>query len=166
MGELLYPFGLTEEQKASLPVPDYLSDRYRMDLSRKEVRSYLSAVKECVRRGAFIVLEGNPTDPLNTRYKNTEFLFMYGLQDRENQRKILLSVVEEEFCHVVLSNDGRSLYVFCLDRTLLKMSGEYEEARIYLKHDYRPGNDPYNLVISFHALELPIIRAFEDRGEE
>lgn len=160
VGELLYPLGLTAEERSALHIPDYSSSRYRTDCSFAEIRAYLKSVNACVRRGEFVVLEGDPDDPLSTRYKNTDFLLTYGLADRESQKQLLLSVSEDEFCHVVICNDGRELYVFCLDRPLYKAMVGREMVRVYLKHDYNGRS--FDTVVSLHGLELPIMRAFED----
>lgn len=162
MGELLYPLGLSETEKASLPVPDYTSAYYRMDYSVAAIRSYLNAVKECVRRNAFVVLKGDPDDPTDTRKKNASFMRRYGLWDKAAQQALLLSITEDEFCHAVMCNDGRELYVFCLDRMLYKTLSGFEQVRIYVKHDYAQGISPFNVVVSLHELELPILKAFED----
>ena len=160
MGEVLYPLGLTSDERAALRIPDYSSSRYRTDCSLAEVRAYLKNVKACIRHDEFVVLEGDPDDPLNTRCKNSEFLFAYGLADRQRQKQLLLSVSEDEFCHVVICNDGRELYVFCLDRSLYKAASGCERVRMYLKHDY--DGKSFDVVVSLHGLELPIVRAFGD----
>lgn len=144
-----------------MPVPDYTSTRYRMDLSRKEVHSYLRAVKECVRRGAFMVLKGDPDDRADSRQKNVLFMRTYGLWHHDTQRALLLGITEDEFCHVVVCNDGRELYVFCLDRTLCKVASGFERVRLYVKHDLSKKGSPYDIVVSLHPLELPILKVFE-----
>lgn len=81
---------------------------------------------------------------------------------QREQAKYLTTLTADEFCHAVETIDGRLLYVFCAERTLYKIANGYEAVRVYVKHDYTPNEGGFDVVISLHGLEMPIVRLFGD----
>lgn len=155
---IVYPTGTSAKDFDQGSYPDYSNDElYRCDLTRQQVSSFLSEVKECVRDGRFIVLEDD-----EGRDENRVFLSVYGLFRRRDQQAFLLSLDVDEFCHVKRTNDGRELYVFCAARNLYKSLVGECRVQIYVKHDYERKNGPFDTVISMHELNKPIELAFVD----
>ena len=141
-------------------IPDYTQAPYKMDYPIEAINSYLNRINGFVRAGAFHVLESDPDDPLSSRDKNAAFRAIYGLYTKQAARQLLLSIDASEFCHTKQTEDGRLLYVFCIDRVLYKAGFGDETVRIYVKHDCQP-NDSRDVVISLHELEAPILQAYE-----
>lgn len=112
-------------------------------------------MKKCVRADRFVVQEES-----DGRGENKLFLNAYGLYRRSEQKSFLLSIDVDEFWHVKLTNDQRELYVFCAERSLYKSFVGERRVQVYVKHDYKRGNSPFDTVISMHELNLPIELAF------
>lgn len=155
---IVYPTGTSAKDFGPGSYPDYSNnERYRCDLSRQKVISYLLDIKCCVRDDRFIVLEND-----EGRGENRAFLNAYGLYRRPEQKSFLLSLDVDEFCHVKLTNDGRELYVFCAARSLYKSLVGERRVQVYVKHDYDDRNRPFDTVVSMHELNMPIELAFVD----
>ena len=159
---LIYPTGTTAEDFKPGSYPDYGdASRYRTNQTRREVGAYLTKVKECVKTGCFVVSEDDGEGE-GSRKENREFLNAYGLYSRSEQKKLLLSLDVDEFCHSRLTNDGRELYVFCPERELYKTMIGPKRIKVYIKNDYNESLCPYDTVISMHELNLPIDLLFID----
>ena len=50
--------------------------------------------------------------------------------------------------------------MFCAERSLYKSFVGERRVQVYVKHDYKRGNSPFDTVISMHELNLPIELAF------
>lgn len=151
MSSIIYPEGTSAADFAPGTFPNYHdTTRYRTDQTKKEIASFLTRTKECVKAQRFIVLT------IRGRESNEQFLNMFGLYTRREQAKLLLSLEVEDYCHTVLSSDGRELYVFCPQRTLYKSGTGPTPVYVYIKHDCPPGSKPYDCVISMHELRYPI----------
>ena len=86
---LVYPTGKTAEDYEPNEIPDYLNDPYyRTDHTTAEVGAFLTRVNKCIRAGEFIVLD----DEEGSRKKNADFLSVYGLYTKEEQKRLLLSI--------------------------------------------------------------------------
>ena len=150
MGNWIYPLHWTKEDIDNFNHQSCVDEFHRMDLPFEHVEKYLRRVRACLDR-----------DSKEGREKNYDFLLSFGLLDRRYQKKILQGVDASEFCHVKKTNDGRDLYVFCIDRQLYKAAVGNQQALIYIKHDLNEARRPQDLVVSFHQLENPIQLAFE-----
>lgn len=159
---LLYPLGLDDRQQSLLQTPDYDDEYYQTDYSIEHIESLLHQIRKDVRNGAFIILKGDPDQASDTRHKNSDFMRVYGLTHRDKQQSLFLGIDVSEFCHSIHSNDGRVLYVFCIDRELYRAAFGYERVRIYIKFDYSEKRAKSTVVISLHTLEKPIKRLFEE----
>ena len=155
MGTWIYPLHWTKDDIDAFDHKSCVDEFHIMDLPMEHIDGYLRRIRSCLDRDSFLV---NTRDG---REKNYEFLLSFGLLDRKHQRQILRNIDSSEFCHIKKTNDGRNLYVFCIDRQLYKAAVGYERALIYIKHDLDESRRPQDLVISFHPLEQPIQLAFE-----
>lgn len=156
---IVYPTGKIAADYQPGDYPDYRNDDYyATDYSLTEIQHYLQRVKQCVKNDKFYVLD----DEGGSRAKNRDFMLVYGLTRREEQRAVLLSLDAEDFCHSVTSSDGSRLYVFCVERSLYKASVGPTRIWVYIKHNCPDKSDPYDLVVSMHELEMPIDLLFVD----
>lgn len=134
----------------------------RNEPSLNQVERYLKQAHECIRNGRFVVLDGDPEDESNTRNKNRRFMTTYGLTDVNRQKRFLLSVDPQDFCHIKYTNDGRELYVFCVERELQRPLSVPEKIAVYVKHDFKPGVSKRNIIVSLHPIEHSIYLPFRD----
>ena len=141
-------------------VPDYSSASYKTTYTYKEVESYLSDIKKCIREDQFIVLE-DEGDNESSRFKNTDFLNRYSLITRNAQKEILLLVEPEDFCHAKITESHDELLVFCIRHDLYKVAVGPENVAIYIKHELLKKANR-TVVVSFHELEYPIDLKFID----
>lgn len=155
MGRWIYPRENTEFASKTQAASSY------PPLSH--VENYLKQAKQLIRRDRFIVLDGDPQDPTDTRCKkNGQFMYSYNLTSIKSQKSLLLSIDPEDFCHTVSTNDGRRLYVFCIERELQRHLHESETVAIYIKHDFDPSTSENDIVVSLHPIERPIYLPFQD----
>lgn len=153
MGLWISPSG---EDQPSAPLDS------RSEPSLSHVERYLKQAHEYIRNGRFVVLDGDPEDESNTRNKNRSFMTTYGLMDVNRQKRFLLSVDPQDFCHVKRTNDDRGLYVFCVERELQKPLCSPETIAVYVKHDFKPGVSTRNIIVSLHPIEHSIYLPFRD----
>ena len=155
---IVFPTGKSADDYKDGEIPDYKgSHYYHTDKTRREVAAFLARAKECIKEDKFVVLEEG-----GTRRKNSDFLNLYGLYARSEQKRVLLAVDVEEFCHSIISSDGDELYVFCARRRLYKTATGPCDVAIYIKHSCPEKAQPFDVVVSMHELESPIDLVFID----
>lgn len=151
------PAGKTIEDFEPEIIPDYSdADFYRQDVSQGDVSAFLARVKECIRADRFVVEDGSIVEGDGGVRKNSAFMNVYGLYRRSDQKQLLLSITLEDFCHVRKANDGRELYVFCVQRPLYRAGSGTCSVWVYVKQECEEGREPFDVVVSLHELELPI----------
>lgn len=97
----IYPTGTNAEDFDEGTLPDYSdSEYYRTNYTLPEVTAILNRIKDCVRRGSFIVLDADG------REDNAEFLNVYGLYTKRAQASFLLTIEPSDFCHAIRASDG------------------------------------------------------------
>lgn len=161
MPRVVYPLDKDGTERRDMPLPQ-LGPSQDADISFRQVETFCSAVRACIKNNDFMVLQGDPEDPLNSRNKNRDFMFRYGIWTKRDQRSFLLRMEPEDFCHIVHANDGRDLYVFCMSAELYQEAMGRRMVNVYVKHDYVGRRGEPDVVISLHELERPIVQLFRD----
>lgn len=118
----------------------------------------MKKIKDCVNNDKFSI-EQNVN-----RQENIQFIRDYNLYSSK-QKKILLSIEVEDFCHSLqntkIGYEYEVLYVFCPQRTLSDAFGKEELIDIYTKFNIiEYANNKRVVTISFHKRNKPMDYAF------
>jgi hypothetical protein len=131
-----------------------MSQHYNQNYSKEEVTAILQKIHDCIRGGKYTIEKNK------NRKENVALIREYNLTS-EKQRRILLQIEPEDFCHSLQNiNFGfeyETLYVFCPQVTLFNLDDEEKLIDIYTKFniiDMKTGNRV--VVISFHERNKPI----------
>lgn len=131
-----------------------MSQHYNQNYTKEEVAAILQRIQDCVRSGKYTIAKNE------NRQENLDLIREYNLTS-EKQRRILLQIETEDFCHSLQNtNTGyeyETLYVFCLQVTLFNIDNEEKLVGIYTKFniiDMEAGGRV--VVISFHERNKPI----------
>jgi hypothetical protein len=131
-----------------------MSQHYNQNYTKEEVASILQKIQDCIRCGKYTIAKNE------NRQENLDLIREYNLTS-EKQRKILLQIEPEDFCHSLkntkIGYEYETLYVFCPQVTLFNLNDEEKLIDIYTKFniiDTERGNRV--VVISFHERNKPI----------
>lgn len=131
-----------------------MSQHYNQNYTKEEVAAILQRIQDCVRGGKYTIAQNE------NRQENLDLIREYNLTS-EKQRRILLQIETEDFCHSLQNtNIGykyETLYVFCPQVTLFNLDNNEKLVDIYAKFniiDLKAGNRV--VVISFHERNKPI----------
>lgn len=130
-----------------------IDDNYsRTQKSFSEVERYLLEVQSKIERDLFVISERD-----ESRKKNTEFIRIYNLSTKGQQKELLLGIMCEDFLETVLSNkegnEGQELYVFCRKCNLYKVNSGSQDVWVYIKFDLIKDEKQPVIVVSFHECE-------------
>lgn len=131
-----------------------MSQHYNQNYTKEQIYAIMQKIKECVRSGKYsIALNDNRTE-------NTALIREYNLTS-EKQRRILLQIEIEDFCHSLkntkLGFEHEVLYVICPKVTLFNLDDIEKQLDLYTKFniiDLPIGSRV--VVISFHERNKPI----------
>ena len=131
-----------------------MSQHYNQNYTKEKISAVLQKIKECVSRGKYSVAQNE------NRTENVTLIREYNLTS-EKQRRILMQIEIEDFCHSLQNiNPGYEyevLYVFCSQVTLFNLDDEEKKLDLYTKFniiDLPTGSRV--VVISFHEINKPI----------
>ncbi len=121
---------------------------YNQNYTREQISVVLQKIQECVSRGRYSVAQNE------NRAENTALIREYNITS-EKQRRILMQIEAEDFCHSLkntkLGFEYEVLYVFCPQVTLFNLDDEEKQLDLYTKFnilDLPTGSRV--VVISFH----------------
>lgn len=131
-----------------------MSQHYNQNYTKEEVAAILQRIQDCVRGGNYTIAKNE------NRQENLDFIREYNLTT-EKQRRILLQIETEDFCHSLqntnIGYEYETLYVFCPQVMLFDFDNEEKLVDVYTKFniiDMEAGNRV--IVISFHERNKPI----------
>ena len=131
-----------------------MSQHYKQNYNEEEVSEILQRIQDCVRGGQYTIAKNE------NRQENLDLIREYNLTSNK-QRRILLQIRTEDFCHSLqntkIGYEYEILYVFCPQVTLFNLSNEETRVDIYTKFniiDTVRGSRV--VVISFHERNKPI----------
>ena len=131
-----------------------MSQHYNQNYTKEEISAVLQKIQECVSSGKYSV-EQNVN-----RAETIALIREYNLTS-EKQRRILMQIEVEDFCHSLkntkLGFEHEILYVFCPQVTLFNLDDEEKQIDLYTKFnilELRSGSRA--IVISFHERNKPI----------
>lgn len=134
-----------------------MNQNYNQDYTELAIHELLNEIKQCVRRGNFIISSGEK------RKENQSTIRNYRI-DEEKQIDILLGIEVNDFCHSLQNikeqYSHEVLYVFCPLVIVYDISDEEIEIDLYIKFNLIERNDKL-IVISFHERNKPIDYAFK-----
>lgn len=125
-----------------------------MEVTRDEVKEYLSEVKKSVNDGHY---------QISHRHKNLSLYIEYVFSE-ERCKEILLDLEVDDFSDAV-QNDHQQysdeiLYIFGKEVLLIpKLGGSEESVALYIKFNKLANS--YVIVISFHKQEYPLTYKFK-----
>jgi hypothetical protein len=142
-----------------LPRGDAMNQHYNQDYTKEQVITVLQTIQDCVRKNRFYISKNE------NRQENRNFITQYNLTN-EKQKKILLQIVPEDFCHSLQNKkvgfEHEILYVFCPQIRLFNFEGQEEKVDIYMKFNIIELNEENRVVvISFHKRNKPIDYLFK-----
>jgi len=125
-----------------------LNKYYNQNYAYEEIELILDKIKACVKTDRFSIAVGE------NRQENICFINHYNINSNK-QRKILLDLKIEDFCHTLnntkVGYEYELLYVFVPRVQLYNVDGEEEMTSIYIKFNLiELGNGNRVVVISFH----------------
>lgn len=131
-----------------------MSQHYNRNYTKEEVAAILQRIQDCVRGGKYTIAKNE------NRQENLDLIREYNLTS-EKQRRILLQIGTEDFCHSLqntnIGYEYETLYVFCPQVTLFNLDNEEKLVDIYTKFNIivmEAGSRV--VVISFHERNKPI----------
>lgn len=131
-----------------------MSQHYNQSYTKEEVATILQRIQDCILCGKYTIEKNEK------RKENLDLIREYNLTS-EKQRRILLQIETEDFCHSLqntnIGYEHETLYVFCPQLTLFNFNGEEKLVDIYTKFniiDTEAGSKV--VVISFHERNKPI----------
>jgi len=136
-----------------------MNQHYNQDYTKEQVITVLQTIQDCVRKNRFYISKNE------NRQENRDFITEYNLTN-EKQKKILLQIVPEDFCHSLQNKkvgfEHEILYVFCPQIRLFNFEGQEEKVDIYMKFNIIESNEENRVVvISFHKRNKPIDYLFK-----
>lgn len=136
-----------------------MSQHYNQNYDEEEVAAILQRIQDCVRDGKYTIAKNE------NRQENLDLIREYNLTS-EKQRRILLQIRIEDFCHSLqntkIGYEHETLYVFCPQVTLFNLGNEETLVDIYIKFniiDMVTGSRV--VVISLHERNKPIDYPFK-----
>ena len=131
-----------------------MSFNHNQNHTYEEIEKVLSLIHDCVEKNRYkIVINEN-------RKENISFIEEYQLFPEE-QRKILMGITVEDFCHTV-KNKKREyqheiLYIFCPKVILYDVFDEECQVVVYIKFNIiKKHEECHTIVISFHKANKPV----------
>ena len=131
-----------------------MSQHYSQNYTKEEVAAILQRIQDCVRGGKYTIAKNE------NRQENLDLIREYNLTSKK-QRRILLQIGTEDFCHSLqntnIGYEYETLYVFCPQVPLFNLDNEEKLIDIYTKFniiDMEAGSRV--VVISFHERNKPI----------
>jgi len=131
-----------------------MSQHYNQNYTKEGVAAILQRIQDCIRGGKYTIAKNE------NRQENLDLIREYNLTS-EKQRRILLQIEMEDFCHSLqntkIGYEYETLYVFCPQVTLFSLDNEEKLVDIYTKFniiDRETGSRV--VVISFHERNKPI----------
>jgi hypothetical protein len=133
-------------------VADLMSRHYDRNYDKEEVTAILQRIQHYIREGKYTIAK--------KRQENSALIHAYNLTS-EKQRRILLQIAPEDFCHSLQNTktgyEHETLFVFCPRVMLFDLDNEEKLVGIYIKFNIiERGTDGIVVVISFHKLNKPI----------
>ena len=131
-----------------------MSQHYNQNYTKEDIAAILQRIQDCVRDGKYTIAKND------NRQENLDLIREYNLTS-EKQRRILLQIETEDFCHSLqntnIGYEYETLYVFCPQVMLFNIDNEEKLVDIYTKFniiDMETGSRV--VVISFHERNKPI----------
>jgi hypothetical protein len=136
-----------------------MSQHYDRNYTKEEIAVILQRIQDCIRRSKYTIAKNE------NRKENIALIREYNLTS-EKQRRILLQIEPEDFCHSLQNTnigfEYETLYVFCPQVMLFNLDGEEKLVDLYTKFniiDLDTGSRV--VVISFHERNKPIDYLFK-----
>lgn len=135
-----------------------MSQHYNQNYTKEEVAEILQRIGDCVRNGKYTIAKKE------NRQENLDLIREYNLTS-EKQRRILLQIVIEDFCHSLQNTkigfEHETLYVFCPQVKLYNLENIEKLVDIYTKFNIIDTDTGSRVVvISFHERNNPISYLF------
>lgn len=135
-----------------------MNSHYNQNYTKQEIDEILDKVKNCVYNNRYTI-------SLNeNRQENIDFINEYNIYSNK-QKKILLQLKVEDFCHSLQNTkpgyEYEFLYVFVPQVNLFNAEGVEEKVDIYIKINIIDmSNRSRTIVISFHKRNKAITYLF------
>ncbi len=131
-----------------------MSQHYNQNYTKEEVAAILQRIQDCIRGGRYTIAKNE------NRKENLALIREYNLT-YEKQRRILLQIKPEDFCHSLqntnIGYEYETLYVFCPQITLFNLDDKEKLVDIYTKFNIIDMDTGSRIVvISFHERNKPI----------